>query len=361
MRRRELVSDKVFFILIMMLMIFSLVVLYSATFKMQEISFAADYWTKQSMWMAIGFIVMILIGNTDYRNIGHLAYFIYGLNLLLVIAVLFIGKNICGAKRWISMGGITIQPSEFMKMSLIIMLGWYLYSTKESKNWLQKMFVAGIIVFIPMIFILKEPDLGTSLVFIPIYFSMLFVAGIPVKYLFSVVFAGIACSPIAWMFLREYQKKRIYIFLNPHQDQFGSGWTIIQSKIAIGSGAFFGKGFLKGTQTQLDFLPEHHTDFIFSVIGEEFGFLGGAAIIILFFLIITRAINIAHQSYDELGKLLITGICSMIAFQVFVNIGMTFGIMPTTGIPLPLVSYGGSSMLSILIGFGIVLAVRRKW
>jgi rod shape determining protein RodA len=355
-----IISDWIFFLLVICILGFSLIVMYSATYKMIDMGFAADYWIKQSVWMSIGLIFMVIIANIDYRNIGYLTYLLYSINLFLLFLVLSIGKKVSGARRWISISGFTLQPSEFMKITTILALAWYLHRTQNQKWGLKKFFVSGLITMAPMILILKEPDLGTTLVFVAIYFSIIFISGAPLKYLFTLIIGAIVSSPVAWMFLKEYQKKRLFIFLNPYDDQFGAGWPIIQSKIAIGSGKLFGKGWLKGTQTQLDFLPEHHTDFIFSVLGEEWGFIGGAVLIVLFFLLLARAVNIAYSSRDEFGALLITGIVAMIFFQVIVNIGMTFGLMPITGLPLPLVSYGGSSILTSMVSLGLILSVRKR-
>ncbi len=354
------ISDYHLFFIILGILCFSLVILYSATYQKISIGFAADYWNKQLTWMIIGIFAMLFVGSMDYRKLGSIVWGIYFFNILLLVLVFLIGKKIYGAQRWISIGGFSLQPSELMKLTVIITLSWYLYRREHIKWGLSKLFVSGLIVLFPMAMILKQPDLGTSLVLMPIYFSIVFISGIPIKYLITIFCAGIVSSPLAWMMLKGYQKSRIMVFLNPQNDQFGAGWTVIQSKIAIGSGKFAGKGLLKGTQTQLNFLPEHHTDFIFSVIGEELGFLGVVFIIGLYFLLVARSLHIAKQSRDSFGAYLITGVIAMISFHIMVNIGMTFGFMPATGLPLPLVSYGGSSILSIMTALGIVFSVRKR-
>jgi rod shape determining protein RodA len=217
-----------------------------------------------------------------------------------------------------------------------------------------------IFVGVPFLLVLKQPDLGTSLVFLAILFGMLFIAGIRVKHLAAIVAGGIAFMPIFWHFLKDYQKMRLTVFLDPNVDPLGSGYHIIQSKIAIGSGMLFGKGLFAGTQSQLNFLPENHTDFIFAVIGEELGFVGSVVVLTLYFILIYRGIKIAGEARDNFGMLLATGITSMLAFHVLVNVGMTAGIMPVTGIPLPLMSYGVSSLSTNLVSIGILLNIYMR-
>ncbi|MBU0651109.1 rod shape-determining protein RodA, partial [bacterium] len=268
MRKKTfIISDRPLFSILICLLTISALLLYSATYRMAGSAYASDFFVKQMIWMGVGFLVMFFTANFNYKKLGSYAYFLYGINMFLLLCVLFFGRKILGATRWISIAGFTFQPSETMKIVIIITLAWYLHRTKEQKWGINKFLASFLFVVFPMLLILKQPDLGTTLVFVPIYLSMVFVAGMPLRYIFGLIFAGILSSPIAWMFLKEYQKRRIFVFLNPYDDQFGSGWPIIQSKIAIGSGKLFGKGFMKGTQTQLDFLPEHHTDFIFSVLG----------------------------------------------------------------------------------------------
>ena len=217
-----------------------------------------------------------------------------------------------------------------------------------------------IYVGIPFLLVLKQPDLGTSLVFLAILFGMLFIAGIRMKLLATIVGAGIMVAPLLWHFLKDYQKKRLTVFLDPNVDPLGSGYHIIQSKIAIGSGMLFGKGLFGGTQSQLNFLPENHTDFIFAVIGEELGFIGAVIILLLYFLLLYRGVKVAGAARDSFGMLLATGITSMLTFHVLVNVGMTAGIMPVTGIPLPLMSYGVSSLTTNLVSIGILLNIYMR-
>jgi rod shape determining protein RodA len=213
---------------------------------------------------------------------------------------------------------------------------------------------------VPFILVLLQPDLGTALLLLPIFFAMLVVSGASGKHIAGMMIAGASAAPFFWHFLREYQRQRLLVFINPNIDPLGAGYTIIQSKIAIGSGGLVGKGWLNGTQNQLNFLPERHTDFIFSVVGEEFGFLGASALVILFFVLVKKALVIASQTSDMYGRCIATGIGVMLAMQVIINIGMTIGLMPVVGIPLPLMSYGGSSLLSTMIAIGLLLNVGMR-
>jgi rod shape determining protein RodA len=228
---------------------------------------------------------------------------------------------------------------------------------KDAMDDLKSLVVPCLLLGVPFILVLLQPDLGTALLMLPIFFAILLVGGARVKYIVWMIAIGLAGLPVFWHFLREYQKQRLLVFLNPNIDPLGAGYTIIQSKIAVGSGGLFGKGWLAGTQNQLNFLPERHTDFIFSVIGEEWGFLGALIVVFLYFVIVQKAFTIANLTSDRFGKLIATGIGVLLGFQVIINIGMTIGLMPVVGIPLPLVSYGGSSLLSTLVAIGLLLNV----
>ncbi len=270
------------------------------------------------------------------------------------------GQSALGAQRWIQLGPITIQPSEFSKLIMIIALANMLDKRKGKLNSFWDITQVFIYVGIPFLLVLKQPDLGTSLVFLAILFGMVYMAGISSRHLMIIFGSALAVLPIFWHFLKDYQKKRLTVFIDPNVDPLGSGYHIIQSKIAIGSGMLFGKGLFSGTQSQLNFLPENHTDFIFAVIGEELGFVGAVVILLLYFILLYRGVKIAGAARDNFGMLLATGITSMMAFHVLVNVGMTAGIMPVTGIPLPLMSYGVSSLTTNLISIGILLNVYMR-
>ena len=331
--------------------------IYSATHFISEV----DLYLRQIMWLGIGLIIMIVLTFFNYRILWEWAYIIYALAIILLIGVLFFGRQILGAQRWFNVGPFSFQPSELAKLAFIILLARYLTPQGIERKTVRfiDLFIPILLLAVPFFLVLIQPDLGTALVFIFIFFGMLFFAGVRVKYLITLLMIGLGISPVAWFLLKDYQRSRMLVFLDPARDPLSSGYHIIQSKITIGSGKFFGKGFLNGTQTQLRFLPKQHTDFIFSVIGEEFGFLGSFILILLYFLLIYRGIK-AASTRDMFGRLIVAGIICGITFQVLVNIGMGIGLAPVTGLPLPLLSYGGSSLIFTLVGVGIILNVRMR-
>lgn len=317
------------------------------------------YAKMQFLFFCIGLVAMFFIMSMDYHTIAHWANVIYIANILLLISVMFFGKESMGAQRWFSIGPFGLQPSEFAKLAVIITLAKYL-ERKKALNNIKDVALAFLHVGLPLVLIMKQPDLGTSLVLLAILFGMIFVAGINYKLFGAIIGSGVLSLPLLWRFLHDYQKKRILVFLNPNLDPLGAGYHVIQSKIAIGSGKILGKGLFQGTQNQLDFIPEQHTDFIFAVLGEELGFIGGMLLLILFFLLLYRTVQIAFKARDLLGTYMVVGIATMWTFQILVNIGMTLGIMPVTGIPLPFMSYGGSSFLMNMMSVGIVLNVGMR-
>ena len=284
----------------------------------------------------------------------------YVFNLILLILVMLVGQTALGAQRWIALGPISIQPSEFSKLIMIIALAAMLEKRGGKINTITDLAPVAAYVGVPFLLVLKQPDLGTSLVFLAIFFGMVFVAGVRLRLLLGIFGAGLAAMPVLWHFLKDYQKMRIMVFMDPNVDPLGAGYHIIQSKIAIGSGMLFGKGLFGGTQSQLNFLPENHTDFIFSVVGEELGFVGCAILLLLYLVVLWRGIRIAQDASDMFGRLLAVGITSMIAFHVLINVGMTMGIMPVTGIPLPLMSYGVSSLTTNIMAIAILLNIQLR-
>ncbi len=314
---------------------------------------------KQLIWVFIGFCIFVFILNIGYRRIISASYFLYGVVLFLLAAVLIFGRQRLGAQRWIQLGIFNIQPSEFSKLSLILALAYYLGSRHYRALSIRNLIVPLLLTAVPALLILKQPDLGTAIVLFPVLLAMLYIFGAEIKYIIGFLIAGALSMPLFWHMLRPYQKQRLLVFINPNVDPLGAGYTIIQSKIAVGSGKLFGKGWLSGTQNYLNFLPERHTDFIFSVVGEEWGFIGSLFLFTLYFLLIKRMIHILNMTENIYGKLLITGIATMLFFQVIVNIGMTIGLFPVVGITLPLISYGGSSLLTTFIGVAIVLSVHQ--
>ena len=302
---------------------------------------------KQLVFFLANIAVVIGMQFLDYHRLKGWGNMIYVITMLMLIAVMVVGTSALGAQRWIQLGPITIQPSEFSKLLMIICMA------KMLEPRIGKLGIPILLVFL-------QPDLGTSLVYIAIFVGMLFISGIKTKLIKIIASVTLLLMPLGWFVLKEYQKQRILVFLNPDIDPFGSGYHIIQSKIAIGSGMIFGKGIFNGTQSQLNFLPENHTDFIFSVIGEEFGFVGCIVVLLLLFMLIYRSIQVAYTCNDNFGMLLATGIGTMFAFEVLVNVGMTIGIMPVTGIPLPFLSYGVSALTTNMLSIGILLNIARQ-
>ncbi|MFC1623939.1 rod shape-determining protein RodA [Candidatus Omnitrophota bacterium] len=319
-----------------------------------------DYVLRQVMWFLLGALIFIFIINVNYRRIVGIGSIFYFLTIFLLTAVLVFGSRRLGAQRWLTIGSLNIQPSEFGKLFITLFLVQYLASHKTYHT-LKNILIPLVITLIPFVLILGEPDLGTALMLLPILFILLYVWGAPLKLLFFMILSGVILSPLGWFLLKDYQKERLLVFMDPSQDPLGAGYTIIQSKIAIGSGGIFGKGWLSGTQNQLNFLAERHTDFIFSVAGEEWGFLGGIILVALYGILIKRSLTIAEKTTDPCGRLLAIGLSTVIGIQVVVNISMTMGFMPVVGLPLPLVSYGGSSLLVTIMSLGLLesIAIHR--
>ena len=319
------------------------------------------YWfvQRQGISIIVDIAIAAFLMNFDYKILQRYGNHFYVFNLVLLVLVMLVGQTALGAQRWIALGPISIQPSEFSKLIMIIALAAMIEKRDKIDSIVDLVPVAAY-VGVPFLLVLKQPDLGTSLVFLAIFFGMVFAAGIRLRLLFGIFAAGLAAMPVLWHFLKDYQKMRIMVFMDPNVDPLGAGYHIIQSKIAIGSGMLFGKGLFGGTQSQLNFLPENHTDFIFSVVGEELGFVGCTVLLLLYLVVLWRGIRIAQNASDTFGRLLAVGITSMIAFHVLVNVGMTMGIMPVTGIPLPLMSYGVSSLTTNIMAIAILLNIQLR-
>lgn len=312
----------------------------SATHSFAVTTGKAWHVERQSLFLAIDLALVIFSLRFDYRLLKDIATPLYVFNIILLFAVMFLGHSQLGAQRWIQIGPLSIQPSEFSKAIMIVCLAAFLNKRLETLDSFTDYLPALAYAFVPFILVMKQPDLGTSLVFMAILLGMLLISGFKVRWLMYMSGALIALMPALWHILKEYQKNRIRVFLDPELDPFGAGYHVIQSKIAIGSGLLTGKGWFLGTQSQLNFLPENHTDFIFAVAGEEFGFIGIFIILLLYLIVIWRGLTIALNAEDDFGTLLAVGITFMFMFHVLVNIGMTAGIMPVTGVPLPFMSYG---------------------
>jgi len=337
---------------VIILIALAISVIYSTTYNDPATSGLALY---HGIYAIIGFVIAGILIFIDYRAIRSYYLILYILGLALLILVLIFGKTVFGATRWIDFGFFQLQPSEIFKLILILFLAKIFSDTKELN--LKKLFIIFILVLIPVSLVLAEPDLGTALVFIIVTLGMLIIAGLRKIYLLGIGVLAIVASPIAWILLRDYQKQRILTFLNPTSDPFGAGYNVLQSIIAVGSGRITGQGLGYGTQSQLDFLPIKHSDFIFAVFAEELGFIGAIILLLLFLLLIIRIIRVAKVASDDFGMLVASGIAIMFIAQILINVGMNLGIMPVTGIPLPFISSGGTSLIVNLVSVGILLSI----
>lgn len=316
-------------------------------------------WAERQM-VRFGFALVVMIGVAmiNIRIWLRYAYALYFLALALLVAVEVGGHVGMGAQRWISLGFINIQPSELMKIFLVLALARYYHaSAMEDIGRVTRLFIPIVLTAAPTVLILRQPDLGTAIMLAMTAAAVLFLAGVRIWKFALVGVATLAAAPVAWQFLHEYQKKRVLTFLNPETDPLGAGYHIIQSKIALGSGGLTGKGFMLGPQSHLYFLPEMQTDFIFTMLAEEFGLMGALALVVLYALIVTYGMIIAVRSRNQFGRLVAGGITTTFFLYVFINIAMVTGLIPVVGVPLPLVSYGGTVMLTIMIGFGFVIGV----
>ncbi|MFH1867552.1 MAG: rod shape-determining protein RodA [Candidatus Omnitrophota bacterium] len=351
--------DRVLIAVVVIIFIIALMSLYSASHQPNG-RMDKNFTMQQVIWMGFALSLSIFVMRFGYERWLDYGYLIFAFNIFLLLLVLFIGSTRLGARRWLSLGLFTLQPSELCKISFILVLVRYVGDNHYRIGSFRVMLKALILCAVPMLLIIKQPDLGTAIVFLPIFFIVLFVAGARLRHLIIIIVTGLLSSPILWHILKDYQKKRLIVFLNPNVDPLGAGYTITQSKIAVGSGGFFGKGWMSGTQNQLNFLPERHTDFIFSVIGEEWGFLGAILLLGLFMVLLIRLLRIADFTNDLRGRLLVVSVVVLLWFQIVVNISMAIGIMPVVGLPLPMISYGGSSLMTTFILLSMALSVRLK-
>lgn len=349
-------------LVILALNVIGLINLYSATHGPNTKDVAALF-ISQIMWLVVGWMVFFICTIIDYILITRIALAIYVLNLGAIIYVTFFGKVALGAQRWIDLGFFRYQPSETMKLALIMVMAKVLSNrnTLGAGMGFKEMTLPLIALLIPFAFVVEQPDLGTAMMLMAIGGSMIIFAKVKKIILAAVITLGIIALPIAWKFvLHDYQKNRVLTFLSPTTDPRGTGYNSIQSKIAVGSGRFFGKGFMKGTQSQLEFLPERHTDFIYSVLSEEHGFVGSIAVVGLFCFLFLTGIRIASNARDKFGALISVGVLCYVFWHMFVNIGMVIGLLPIVGVPLPLLSYGGSSMLTTMAGLGMISSVAYR-
>jgi rod shape determining protein RodA len=313
---------------------------------------------RHAVWMVAGILAHVGIGHTHYRRWLDAGLALYALSLAALLLVDLTGSLRLGATRWLSIFGVSFQPSEMAKLAMILWFARLLTGTARSLP-MREVGISLVMAGVPIALILDQPDLGTASVIGAIAACMLWVAGVSVRLVAVTASAGVLLSPLAWLLLKEYQRLRILVFINPSIDPLGAGYTIIQSVIAIGSGQAFGRGWRAGTQSQLNFIPEHHSDFIFSVIGEEWGLLGCLLVIAAFGILLWRILHIASEAVDPQARLVAAGIFAWIGYQGVVNMGMVMGLLPVVGVPLPFISYGGSSMLMLWMGLGLLHSICR--
>ncbi|MFZ7112803.1 MAG: rod shape-determining protein RodA [Desulfatiglandales bacterium] len=359
---RRLIQNFDWILLLLLVLIGTVSVLnmYSATNATREAG-GGQIFFKQIYWFLIGFAVLLGMTTFNYRVLERLAYPLYIVSLALLLLVFIIGETRSGSQRWLSLGGIAFQPSELAKMALIIVLAKFFNDNRQLHGYrLRDLWRPFLFLSLPCVMILKEPDLGTALILVIVAFSIIIFARINWKSFLILVMSTILAAPFIWFSLKEYQQRRILTFLSPERDPLGAGYHINQSKIAIGSGLFWGKGYLKGTQTRLHFLPEQHTDFAFSVLAEEWGFIGSGALLVLYFLLLIWGINIARNSKEKFGVFIAVGIVSIIFWQLVINVGMITGLLPVVGIPLVMFSYGGSSIVSTMAALGLLMNISMR-
>jgi rod shape determining protein RodA len=311
----------------------------------------------QVIYIIAGLVALAYFSITDYRGLGRLYGITYIAMMLLLLLVRVAGHQALGAQRWIYLGFFELQASEISKLLIIVVLARFFFVRRDRIRSPVTFGLALLLMIPPVALILVQPDLGTAIVFVVLFYGIAFMARVPKRFLLGSLLVGAALLPLAASRLQGYQRSRLITFLNPGADPQGAGYNILQAKIAVGSGGFFGKGFLTGTQGQLGFVPSRVTDFIFAIFSEEWGFIGAAVLLTIFFVLLLRLLRAAHLARDSFGALLAFGVATMIAFQLVVNVGMNLGIMPVVGIPLPFISYGGSSMLTNMAAIGMVQSV----
>jgi rod shape determining protein RodA len=336
---------------ILLLMLTGLVTLYSAT----DANFTRV--TNQATNMLVALGIMWLVANIPLQHIMRIALPIYATGLLLLLGVMLFGEINNGARRWLNIGITRIQPSELMKIAVPLMLAWY-FDKHEATLRLRDYAVAALLLLLPVVMILRQPDLGTALLIAASGFYVLFLTGLSWRIIAALFVAGAGSLPLAWSMMHDYQRRRVMTLLDPTQDALGAGYHTIQSTIAIGSGGVLGKGWQHGTQTHLDFLPEKSTDFIFAVFSEEFGLIGNSSLLLLYLAVIARGMVIAANAPTQFTRLIAGSITLTFFTYIFVNMGMVIGILPVVGVPLPLISYGGTSMVTMLLGFGILMSIQ---
>lgn len=335
---------------ILLLCGFGLIVLYSASGQnLAQLE-------RQALRILLALAVMLAIAQVNPSTLRRWSPWLYAVGVTLLIAVLVFGEVGKGAQRWLDLGVVRFQPSEMVKIAVPLMIAWYLAEKPLPPTW-QRLAIAAVLIVVPVLLIAKQPDLGTSLLVASAGIFVLFLAGISWRLIGALIVAAGAAAPVIWYLMRDYQRQRVLTFLDPEKDPLGAGYHIIQSKIAIGSGGLYGKGWLNGTQSQLDFLPERHTDFIFAVLSEEFGLIGVILLLSLYLFVIIRGLYISTRAQDTYTRLIAGSMTLVFFVYLFVNTGMVTGLLPVVGVPLPLVSYGGTSLVTLMAGFGILMSI----
>lgn len=334
--------------------------LYSAGFNRTPEG-ATPVYLKQIYWLLAGLGLMFFSLLYHYRHYEKIAIPLYILSVALLVLVMVAGKTVSGSRRWLVLGPLTVQPSELTKVAIILVLSRYFSRRPQtSPLGLRDLLAPGALALLPALLIIKQPDLGSGLLVLAVAGGITLFAGVHWQTLALLAGTAVVGAPLAWPFLKDYQKQRLLTFLDPEKDPLGSGYHIIQSKIAVGSGQFWGKGFLCGTQSQLYFLPEQHTDFAFSVFAEEWGFAGSALLVLLYVGLILYGLMVARNCRDRFGQYLAVGVTALLFWQIFINLGMVTGLVPVVGIPLPFFSYGGSSLITTLLALGVLMNVRMR-
>src|SRR3972149_6151747 len=352
------------FIIIVLIMLIGLSTIFSATYTSTPVNVTPLY-IKQIGWIIIGVFFLLIGTSIDYQTIARYAYYLYALSFLLLLVVMVAGRSGFGAQRWIAIGGFSFQASELAKLATAFAITRYFSDSPARHGYnVKELLIPGVLIAIPVLLVLKQPDLGTGMVITFVYVVLIILVRVRSRLLGIMTLLILMTFPFIWQLfwenLKEYQKTRLLVFLNPSADPTGTGYHIIQSKIAIGSGGLSGKGIFQSTQSQLNFLPARHTDFIFSVFAEEWGFIGIVVLLILYLLLITWGVDVAIKAKDRLGMLMACSGVTIFTFYCVINIGMTLGVFPVVGIPLPLMSYGGTSMITTLFSLGILFNIRKK-
>jgi rod shape determining protein RodA len=315
---------------------------------------------RQLSWVGVGLVGLLVVVSVDYRNLVRFAPVFYVVGLGLLLSVFILGRTVSGARRWIHLGPLTVQPSELFKLIFIITLAWALTSARGERLSRASLVGTFVLLGVPFFLVVRQPDLGTALVLVPVLGATLVGLGLRMKVLGGLALGSVALMPLAWFVLKPYQRDRLLVYLDPFRDPLGTAYNVIQAKIAIGSGQLLGKGIGGATQSRLAFLPERHTDFIFAVFAEMWGFLGCLVLVVAYALLVLRGFEIAAGTRETRGRILALGVTSVFAVQILINIGMVTGLLPIVGIPLPLMSYGGSSMVVSLTALGLLISIRMR-